>query len=163
MKARVAAFRPLILIFAGFVMVQAVSASALFAMKLGLAPASIEAFYLGSEVAMTRPRSFAGLLEVAVPHLLAIPLTLFTVIHLVGWAGIATKAALQMLARVSFGLAGFGVMAGFGVRYVWPQVSVVKLAAFIGLEGMLLAWVLLLVLAFWRRRISEAPSPVAWR
>ena len=127
MRAPVARFRPPVLIFVGFVVIQAVSAAVLFATKLGLAPASIEAFYLGSELAMTRPRSLAGLLEVAVPHLLAIPLTLFIVIHLVGWAGIVRKEALEVLARLSFALAGVGLMAGMGVRYLWPGLSAVKL------------------------------------
>lgn len=155
MKARVAAFRPLILIFAGFVVVQATSAAVLFALKLGLEPASIEAFYRGSEAAMTRPRSLAGLLEVAVPHLLAIPLTLFIVIHLVGWAGVVGKAALEVLAQVSFGLAGVGLVAGLGVRYLWPGLWAVKLAAFLGLELTLLAWVLLLLRAFWGTRTQR--------
>ena len=159
MKARVAAFRPLILIFAGFVLVQAVSAAVLFALKLGLGPASIESFYRGSATAMTRPRSLTGLLEVAVPHLLAVPLTLFIVIHLVGWAGLVAREALQVLARLSFGLALVGLVAGLGVRYLWPWLSVVKLLAFAGLELTLLAWVLLLVHAFWRREPQPVDAP----
>ncbi len=149
MKARISAFRPLILIFTGFVLVQAVSAAVLFATKLGFTPTSIEGFYRGSEAAMTRPRSLTGLLEVAVPHLLAVPLTLFIVIHLVAWAGLVGSAALQLLARVSFVLCGVGVAAGLGVRFLWPSLSVVKLAAFLGLELTLAGWCALLLLAFW--------------
>lgn len=156
MKQRLSAFRPLVLVFAGFVALQALSAALLFAMKLGLTPAQIEAFYRGSEQAMTRPRTLSGLLSVGVPHLLAVPLTLFVVVHLVGWAGIVRRPALHLLTRLSFFFALAGVAAGVGVRYVFPALSVVKLAAFLGLELTLGLWVALLVLAFWpSRRLLE--------
>ncbi len=164
MSARLAAFRPLVLVFAGFVLVEALTAAALFAMKQGLTPASIEAWYLGSEAAMTRARSLVGMLEVLVPHLLAVPLTLFVVVHLVGWAGVLKRPALHLLARVSFVLVAVGAAAGFGVRYVWPGLSVVKLAAFLGLELTLMLWVALLVLAFWpSRRLLEAAAELEAR
>ncbi len=153
MTPRPAAFRPLILLFTGFVAVQAASAAVLFAMKLGLTPGAIAQFYRGS--AVSRPRSLEGLLEVAVPHVLAVPLTLFIVIHLVGWAGLVSRQALRLLARVSFGLAAVGLLAGLGVRYLWPWLSAVKLAAFLGLEATLIAWCVLLVVAFWPSRSME--------
>lgn len=158
MKAHVAALRPLILIFAGFVLVQAVTAAMLFVMKLGLAPTAIEGFYRGSELAMTRPRSLTGLLEVAVPHLLAVPLTLFIVIHLVSWAGVVGREALQLLARVSFALSALGLTAGLGVRYLWPWLSVVKLVAFLGMELTLVAWCVLLFVAFWPSNALSATA-----
>jgi hypothetical protein len=137
-----------VLLFLGFVGVQAVSAAALFAMKLGLTPARIEQFYLGT--AMARPRSLTGLFEVMVPHLIAVPLTLFIVIHLVAWAGIVGARAVRLLARVSFGVAAISVVAGLGVRYLWPALSVLKLAAFLGVEATLAVWGVLLLRAFWR-------------
>ena len=87
------------------------------------------------------------------------PLTLFIVIHLVGWAGLVAREALQVLARLSFGLALVGLVAGLGVRYLWSWLSVVKLLAFAGLELTLLAWVLLLVHAFWRREPQPVDTP----
>lgn len=145
MTPRVVALRPVVLLFAGFVALQAVSAAVLFALKFGLTPASIEHFYFG----LARPRSAAGLLEVAVPHLLAIPLTLFIVIHLVGWAGVARGAAFGLLTRASFGLALSSIGAGLALRFLWPALSVLKLAAFLGLEATLVLWIYLLVRAFW--------------
>jgi hypothetical protein len=151
MKLR--AFRPVVLIFTAFVGVQGVSAALLFAMKLGLTPSRIEQFYLGS--AMARPRSLSGLLEVAIPHLLAVPLTLFIIIHLVSWGGVLGRDAVRLLTRVSFFLVGVGAVAGLGVRFVWPALSVVKLTAFLGVELTLAAWCLLLLRVFWR------PEPAA--
>lgn len=149
MKARPAALRPAIAIFALFLAVQAVSAAVLFARKLGLTPASVERFYL------ERPRSLGGLLEVAVPHLLAVPLTLFIVCHLVIWAGVGRSAAVALLLRLSFATALLGIGAGFAVRFLWPALSMVKLAAFFGLEGLLFVWVAMLVRATWPRERAE--------
>ncbi|MEW6433454.1 MAG: hypothetical protein AB1730_18265 [Myxococcota bacterium] len=162
MKARLAAFRPLVLVFAGFVLVQLVTAAVLFAMKLGCSLASVEAFYRGAPDAMTRPRSLAGLLETTVPHLLAVPLTVFVIVHLVGWAGVLRRPALQLLARVTFALVLVGVASGILVRFAWPALSAVKLAAFLGLELTLVLWLVLLGIAFWPSRpLLEPETPRA--
>lgn len=149
MRARPGAFRLIILLFGGFVLLQAASAGALFALKLGFGPTQVEGYYLGA--ALARPRTLAGLLEVAVPHLLAVPLTLFIVIHLVSWAGVQRPIALRSLARLSFVFAIVDIGAGFGVRFHWPGLPLTKLVAFFGLESVLMLWTALLVTAFWPR------------
>lgn len=139
MSTRPDAYRPLVAIFAVFVGLVAVSAAVLFVRKLGTSPAAVASFYLGSQDAFTQPRSLRGLMFVAVQHLLALPLTLFVLAHLLGWAGRVRRHAAVV--PLTFGVALAGVLAGFGVRFVWPQLAVVKLAAFVGFEVLLLWWV----------------------
>jgi hypothetical protein len=145
---RLAPFRLPALAFAVFLVVQAASAAALFVAKLGPGPARIAEFYLGSEERFTAPRSLAGLLEVAVPHLVAIPLVLFAVAHVVGFARAVRPRAFRLLVAVSFASALLGVGAGFAVRWVAPSFAWAKLLAFAGLEVALLAWAALLALVF---------------
>lgn len=156
---RLAPFRLPALAFAGFLLVQAVSAAALFVTKLGPTPARVAEFYLGSEERFTAPRSLAGLLEVAVPHLVAIPLVLFAVVHVVGFARSVGPRLFRLLVAVSFGCALLGVAAGFAVRYVAPSLAWAKVAAFAGLEAALLAWAGLLAALFLpSRAASLAPG-----
>ncbi len=147
-EPRLAPFRGPCLAFAAFLLVQAGSAAALFAMKLGPGPGSVRAFYLGDPAHFAAARTLGGLLEVAVPHLVAIPLAIFAVAHVVAFARAVGPRALRALAALSFGSAALGIAAGFGVRYVAPALAWAKIAAFGGLEAALLAWASFLVLPF---------------
>jgi hypothetical protein len=145
---RLDAFRLPGLAFAAFLLVQAASAAALFALKLGGGAAGVRAFYLGDAQGFTAPKSLAGLLEVAVPHLAAIPLVLFAVVHVVAFARAIPLRAARALAALAFGAALAGVAASFGVRYLGPALAPVKVAAFALLEVALLAWAALLAAVF---------------
>jgi hypothetical protein len=140
----------------------AASAAVLFARKIGFSPESVRAFYLGSEAAFSRPRSMDGLLEVAVPHLLAVPLTLLVTVHLVGFAALLRPRPFALLAGAAFGSALAGIAAGFTIRFLWPGLAWLKIAAFAGFEATLLAW-LALVVALFRgpRRAAGAAEPGA--
>ena len=148
---RLAPFRGPAASFCAFLAVQAVSAALLFATKLGGTPARVREYYLGSEAAFAAPKSLVGLLETAVPHLLAVPLVLFIVAHLVAFTGLLRRRVFAVLTAVSFAAALAGLLAGFGVRFVWPGLSVVKVGAFLALEATLLAWIGLLALTFFAR------------
>lgn len=150
---RLAAHRASSLAFAGFLVVQAVSAAALFALKLGGGAEGVRAFYLGSEERFTAARSLAGMLEVAVPHLVAIPLVLFAVTHVVGFARVLPQRVFAALVALSFGSGLLGVGAGFAVRWLSPSLAWIKIAAFAGLELSLASWTALLAVLFvpWAR------------
>ena len=141
-------FRLPALVFAGFLVVQAASAAALFALKLGGGAAGVRAFYLGDAARFAPPKSLAGLLEVAVPHLAAIPLVLFAVVHVVAFARALPTRAARALTAVAFGAALAGVASSFGVRYLGPAFAPVKVAAFALLEVTLLSWAALLAAVF---------------
>lgn len=154
--ARLAPFRAPAASFCAFLAIQAVSAAVLFALKLGGTPARLQEFYLGSEATFAAPKTIEGLLETAVPHLVAVPLVLFIAAHLVGFAGLLRRRVFGLLCGASFAAALAGVLASFAVRFVWPALSVVKLGAFLALEATLLAWIALLALTFATPRRSTA-------
>lgn len=145
---RLAPFRPPALTFALFLAICAASAAVLFALKLGASPAHVREFYLGSEARFAAPRSLGGLLQVAVPHLVAVPFVIFAASHLVGFARATGPRTFAALVRLSYGSALLGVAAGLGVRFVSPGLAWVKIGAFIGIEAGLLAWIALLLVVF---------------
>jgi len=155
---RLRPFRLPLAVFGAFVALQAGSGAVLFAAKLGLRPERLAAYYRGSEEAFGTPRSLAGLLEVAVPHLVAIPLVLFVTLHLVAIVGLLRRRPFALLAGLSFGCAATGVLAAFGIRWLSPGIAWVKLAAFVGLEASLGVWLLLLAAAFVPPRGASAAS-----
>jgi hypothetical protein len=119
----------------------------LFARKIGFDGGHVQAFYLGSEATFAPPRSLAGLLEVAVPHLLAVPLLLFVTLHLVAFALVARRRPFALLAGITWGCATVGIGVGFAIRFAWPALAPLKVVAFVGLEVTMLAWLLLLAAA----------------
>lgn len=153
---RLAPFRWPLLAFGLMLSLTAASAAVLFVRKIGLSPQAVRAFYLGSEAAFTRPRSLEGLLEVAVPHLLAVPMALLVTIHLIGFAALLRPRPFALLAGAAFGSALAGIAAGFVIRFVWP-IAWLKIAAFAGFEATFLAWLALLATLF-RRPSGDAAA-----
>jgi hypothetical protein len=157
---RLAPYRLPSLAFAAYLVVQAVSAAALFTLKLGSDPDAVRAFYLGSEARFTSAKSLAGLLEVAVPHAVAIPLVLFAAVHVVGFARALPGRLHSALVALSFASALAGIVSGFAVRFAAPGLAWAKIAAFVLLEGAILAWAALLAAVFLPRRSpAAAPAP----
>ncbi len=144
---RVARFTAPIVAFAAMVAVVMATGAVLFARKIGFDGGQVRAFYLGSEAGFAEPRSLAGLLEVAVPHLLAVPLLIFVTLHLVAFASGMRRRPFAVLAGITWGCAGAGILAGFAIRFAWPWLASLKVAAFVGLQATMLAWLLLLVAA----------------
>ncbi|MFO0580976.1 MAG: hypothetical protein U0229_01755 [Anaeromyxobacter sp.] len=145
---RLLAHRLPALAFAAFLVVIAGSAAVLFALKMGLGPGHVAAYYRGDAAAFAPAKSFDGLLLVAVPHLAAIPLVLFAAAHVVGWARALPGRWHRALLVLSFGCAALSIGGGFLVRYGPPALAWLKIAAFAGLEAALLAWAALLVRVF---------------
>ena len=157
---RIARFTGPIASFVAMVAVVMGTAAVLFARKLGFAPAHVQAFYLGSEATFAPPRSLAGLLEVAVPHLLAIPMMVFVTLHLVAFVHRARRRPFAVVAGVTSACAAVVVAGGFAIRFAWPQLAPVKIVAFLGLEGAMLTWLGLLVAAI-LPRAPDAARPGA--
>jgi hypothetical protein len=149
---RLAPHRAPALAFALYLLVSAGSGAVLFFLKLGVRAERVAEFYLGSEARFAAPRTLSGLLEVALPHLVAVPLVLFAASHVVGFARTVGPRAYSALLGLSFGSALAGILAGFGVRFVAPGLAWVKLGAFAGLELALLGWAALLLVLFWPQR-----------
>jgi hypothetical protein len=160
---RLAPFRLPAASFCAFLGIQAVSAAVLFALKLGGSPGRIEEFYRGAEATFAAPKTLPGLLETAVPHLLAVPIVLFIAAHLVAFTGMLRRRVFAVLCATSFAAALVGLFAGFAVRFVSPTLSVVKLGAFLAFEATLLAWIGLLALTFVRRARRREGASAAHR
>jgi hypothetical protein len=144
---RVARFRWPMAAFAVMVAVVMATGAVLFARKVGFDGGHVRGFYLGSEATFAPPRSLAGLLEVAVPHLLAVPLLLFVTLHLVAFTYGLRRRPFALLAGITWACAGTGIFAGFVIRFLWPALAPLKVVAFVGLQATMLAWLLLLVAA----------------
>ncbi len=144
---RVARFNVPIAAFVSMVAIVMLTGAVLFARKIGFDGGHVQAFYLGSEATFAPPRSLAGLLEVAVPHLLAVPLLLFVTLHLVAFAFGLRRRPFALLAGITWACAAVGILSGFAIRFAWPGLAPLKVAAFVGLESAMLAWLLLLAAA----------------
>ena len=81
----------------------------LFARKIGFGAAEVRAFYLGSPSGFTPARSLPGLLEVAVPHLLAIPMAVLVTLHLAAFATAARARPFSALAAITYGCAAAAI------------------------------------------------------
>ena len=144
---RMARFSGPVAAFATMVAIVMATGAVLFARKIGFDGEHVRAFYLGSEATFAPPRSLAGLLEVAVPHLLAVPLLVFVTLHLVAFAFGLRRRPFGLLAALTWGCVALGIGAGFAIRFAWPALAPLKVVAFVGLEATMLFWLALLVVA----------------
>ena len=152
---RLAPFRLPALVFAAFLAAVAVSAAAIYLERIGPGAAEVARHYRGDEAEFVPAKSADGLLLVAVPHLVAIPLVLFAASHVVGWARLLSARAWRALVAFSFGAGALTIAAGFGVRFVAPELAWLKMVAFVGTEAGLLAWTALLVRLFLPRAAAR--------
>jgi hypothetical protein len=147
-EPRLAPFRAPALLFAVFLLLQAATGAVLFVLKMGPGVARVAAFYRGDEASYVPAKTVDGLLLVAVPHLVAIPLVLFAAIHVVAWARAIGPRAARAATALTFGAALSGIAAGFLTRYAGADFAWLKLGAFLVLEAALVGWAGLLVAVF---------------
>lgn len=139
------------LILAGFLVFVAllwITNALLFFSQMSFSPASVVAFYRGSDAAFTQPRSFKVLLEISHFHLFAMGILVLTMTHLVLFApiGVSTKAWLIV---VSFGGALADEASGWLVRFLHPGFAWLKLAGFAALQASLAAMIGIVSWAVW--------------
>jgi hypothetical protein len=110
----------------------------LYFQKMGLTPASVVEYYLGSEERFLSPRSYQGMLEVSHFHLFAMGMLLLVLTHLMLFVPVrnATKA---WLIAVPFLSAALDEGAGWLVRFGHPGFAVLKVLGFLALQGSLAA------------------------
>ena len=122
--------RPILAFFTIILLIQCVSGVLLFAVKLGFTPESITGFYLGNEEQFIRPKTFAGLLEITVPHLAAIGAVLFILGHLVSLLSRGKSRFVNSTLYVCFLSAAANLSAGYLIRFVHPGFLYLKLLCF---------------------------------
>ncbi|HLA76082.1 MAG TPA: hypothetical protein VJU18_00740 [Vicinamibacteria bacterium] len=104
--------------------------------RMDLTPASVAAYYNGSETDFRPPRSLGAMLETAHMHLPMMALLLLVLTHLLIFVPLPrpAKASVIVAAFVS-AVAEEG--GGFLVRFVSPALAPVKVAGFLGLQVLL--------------------------
>lgn len=131
MKSDHAALRPALFFFLLLIALEFASGALLYYWKIGFASANVFEYYHGSEAALARypdrpdrflePRSFAGLLKIALGHLLAYGAAVLALTHFARSLNERPSRALDVLAAVFFFAAFMEIAAGFLVRFAgWP-------------------------------------------
>ena len=117
----------------------------LYFSKMGLGPASVVSYYLGSEQQFTEPRSYLGMLEIAHFHLFAMGMLLLVLTHLVLFVPLSNRVKVWLIVA-PFASALLDEGAGWLVRFVSPAFALAKVAGFLALQTSLAA---LVGLALW--------------
>ncbi len=113
-----------------------VSNFAIFFAKMNLTPASVQAYYLGSEEQFTMPKTYQAMLEVTHAHLPMMAIVVLLLTHLLIFAPYSFKAKVVFIAA-SFLLALSNEAAGWLVRFVHPNFAWMKVFTFAGFQTML--------------------------
>ncbi|HEV8610665.1 MAG TPA: hypothetical protein VGS98_11455 [Thermoanaerobaculia bacterium] len=133
---------------------------ALFLSRLGFTPASVAAYYLGSEADYRAPRTAGAMLEVTHAHLPMMALVMLLLTHLLIFAPYSRRTRVLLIVG-AFVSAALDEGAGWLVRFVHPGFAVVKLAAFVSLQGILAF--LLIALALFLREGAQSEGANGWR
>ncbi|MDN5848159.1 MAG: hypothetical protein L0H63_00780 [Nitrococcus sp.] len=122
-----------ILLFLAYIALLWLSNGLLYFDKMSLTYHSVKTYYLGDPETFQQPRSYVGMLEVAHFHLFAMGVLVLTLVHLMFFAPLSTRAKqFWMWAPFVFAVGDEG--AGWLVRFVSPLFAYLKIATFIGLE-----------------------------
>jgi hypothetical protein len=126
----------IVVLYASYVALLWVTNALLYFEKMNLFPSSVVAYYLGDESKFLSPRSYQGLLEVSHFHLFAMGMLLLVLTHLMLFIPISGRIKAWLIA-VPF-ISGF-VSEGGGwlVRFVSPQLAIVKVGGFLALQASL--------------------------
>lgn len=121
---------------------------ALYFSKMDLRPASVVSYYNGSEEEFRPARTFGSMVEVTHAHLGMMALVLLLLTHLAIFAPLG-KGAKQALIIGAFAAGLLDEAGGWLVRFVSPNLALIKVAGFVSLQALLaflmgsLAWSLL--------------------
>ena len=132
---------------------------ALFVSRLGLTPTSVAAYYLGSEADYRPPRTAGSMLEVTHAHLPMMALVMLLLTHLLIFAPYSRRTRVLLIVG-AFVSAALEEGAGWLVRFVHPGFAVVKLVAFVSLQGILAF--LLVALALFLRSGAQSEGMNGW-
>lgn len=127
-----------ILLFLGYLILFAASAALMYFHHMDLTPASVVAYYLGSEEEFRPPRSYESLLEVSHFHLFAQGMLVLTLVHLLLMTELPVWLKVS-LGGLSFVSAVANEAAGWLVRFVHPMFAWMKIGTFLLLEFSLIA------------------------
>lgn len=116
---------------------------AMYFSRMTLAPASVEAYYRGSEAEFRPPRSAASMLETTHAHVAMMALVLLLLTHLVIFAPYSEEAR-RALITAGFVSAALEEGSGWLVRFAHPGFAWLKIGSFLAFQAVLglLLWAL---------------------
>ena len=117
----------------------------LYFQKMSLWPSSVVEYYLGSEARFTSPRSYEGLLEVSHFHLFAMGMLLLVLTHLMLFVPVR-QGIKAVLIAAPFAAALLDEGAGWLVRFVSPDLALLKVLGFLSLQTSL---AVLIIVSLW--------------
>ncbi|MBI5597183.1 MAG: hypothetical protein HY928_13910 [Elusimicrobia bacterium] len=109
---------------------------AMYFQRMGLSPASVRDYYLGSADGFSNPRSLASMTETAHGHFAMMGLVLLLVTHLFLFAPFSDKAKSRLV-WAAFGSALLEEASGWLVRFVDPGFAALKVASFLAFQAVL--------------------------
>ena len=135
----------IVALYSIYVILLWITNSMLYFSKMSLTTTSVVNYYLGSEEAYLSPRSYQGLLEVSHFHLFAVGMLLLVLTHLMLFVPVrpGTKAVLIV---APFAAALLDEAAGWMVRFVSPELAVLKVLGFLSLQ---ISLAVLIIVSLW--------------
>ena len=106
----------------------------LFVSKYGLSPNELVSYFAGDEAKFIMAKSFEGLIETAVPHFLAISLTVFVYAHFLLFTKRISENQKSLLIFGLFTSAAVDIFSPFGIIYGYEIFAWFKIVAFWSFE-----------------------------
>ena len=122
----------------------------LFIAKYGITPSAIYTYFAGNEALFVMAKSFEGLMETAVPHFLAISLTIFVYAHFLLFTKIISEKQKWWLILGLFLSASIDIFSPFAMIYGYEVFAWFKLIAFFVFEILMAGLLAVLFLVFLR-------------
>jgi len=133
----------------------------LYFARMGLTPASVANYYLGTEQEFRMPRTYQSMLEVTHMHLPMMAMVVLLLTHLLIFSPFS-PAMKRGFIIAAFAAALGNEAAGWLVRFVDPVFSWLKLVSFLSLQALLAFLLGSLIWFLWRaRRVEESAGASA--
>lgn len=131
-----ALLRRVALIFVALILFQSLLGGLLFIKTIGVHPSAIMGHYEG--------KSVHGYLEVALPHLLLISVSLMATLHFLAFIPTLSDSYKKGMSHILFGLFILDQGSPLGIMSGWELFTYLKAGAFIGFE-IVLGWVWIVI------------------
>jgi hypothetical protein len=135
----------IVVCYSAYVVLLWVTNALLYFQKMNLWPSSVVEYYLGSEERFLSPRSYQGLLEVSHFHLFAMGMLLLVLTHLMLFVPVR-QGLKAFLIAAPFAAALLDEGSSWLVRFVSPDLAILKVVGFLSLQTSL---AVLVVVSLW--------------
>jgi len=128
------AYKYAIAYFLLFTLLLLVSATLLFADKIGFSSEDILHYYLGNQTTYTPAKTYAGILKIILPHIFGFGLFLMTLLHFTIFTKQRDTKEMQWLIYLSFFIAFLELFTPFMILAGFESFALLKLLSFFGFE-----------------------------